>query len=902
MSTKQKTPLRRTVLDDLGSASRNIYCRFCDLTNEASVESFFMSRLIPDLGYQDSQVKTKERLQSLAVGRGRRHEKYRPDYALLYGGEPRCIVDAKGVDENLDDWIEQCSGYCLALNRKYENRNPVRYFVLSNGLTTVLYEWDKDEPLLVLDFSDFTWGNPKYEHLKAVIGPETITTSLAKPLEAERANFGFARPTTSRARQLFVTCHKAIWKSEGYGPGPAFLAFIKLMFVKLWADKNIRHNHATRHLFEGDVDEVMLPKSIVTFSTHWIEQREAEGITNPINDMFIRLRNEIEKDIVLRKKKRIFDKDEELKLRPDTVSDVVRRLQHIDLFGIDEDLNGRLFETFLNATMRGRELGQFFTPRSVVKMMTRIADLQVTREHQDRVIDGCCGSGGFLIEALTIMRNKVRENGSLSALEKVSLNSRVANECIYGIDYGQDPPLARIARINMYLHGDGGSRIYYADALDKVIDSATRTDPEIIQTMVELRENLHESQFDVVLTNPPFSMTKESKNPSERRVLEQYEMARRNETSAGLRTSLRSSIMFMERYYDILNLGGRLITVIDDTLLSSSRFKYVRDFIRAHFLIRAIISLPGDTFKRSGSRVKTSVLILEKKQSLDDAQPNWFYFFSEHLGVDDLTPKASEHDVREAREKAEAETDRLIAGYDSYLKGDTSSNVLGPERIIDRLDLRNCVPLFGRMATKWEAQGIEVKRLDEVVTPTNNVIKPADHSDELFTLLKVSYDGKCEVESKRLGSRIRANSMHRVAAGQMVFSKIRATDGAVGIVSPELDQALVSESSYTVFNCESPLDAAYLWSVLRSHEIRADMQSLSPGSGRYTTYWPDVRQLLIPWLSDQRRWEIGERLMQLWDGERQIELLRQASLEHIDQLGVESEDSQRRWKVSKAPQ
>ena len=249
------------------------------------------------------------------------------------------------------------------------------------------------------------------------------------------------------------------------------MAFAKLMFVKLWADQNIRNGSTTRHLFEGNPETVMLPKSSVMFSTQWIEQRGTEGIINPFNDLFIQLRNEIETDIALRRKKRIFEKDEDLGLRPDTVTEVVRRLQNIDLFGIDEDLNGRLFETFLNATMRGRELGQFFTPRSVVKMMTRFADLRVTRDHQDKVIDGCCGSGGFLIEALTIMRNKVRANISLSDGEKEGLIDVIANECLYGIDYGQDPPLARIARINMYLHGDGGSRIYYADALDKVFDS-----------------------------------------------------------------------------------------------------------------------------------------------------------------------------------------------------------------------------------------------------------------------------------------------------------------------------------------------------------------------------------------------------------------------------------------------
>ena len=806
------------------------------------------------------------------------------------------------MDEDLDEWIEQCSGYCLSLNRKYEQQNPVRYFVLSNGRKTVLYEWDKDEPLIELDFSDFAVGNPKYAHFKSIIQPSNITTSIPTSLEPEPARFRFARPTTARARQLFITCHKAIWKSEGYGPGPAFMAFVKLMFVKLWADSNIRNGSSTGHLFEGNPDQVMLPKSAIIFSEHWIEQREAEGNVNPINNMSIQLRDEIETDIELRRKKRIFDKDEELGLRPDTVKEVVRRLQNIDLFGIDEDLNGRLFETFLNATMRGRELGQFFTPRSVVKMMTQIADLQASLTHQDKVIDGCCGSGGFLIEALTTMRNRVRSNGSLSDDQKRDLIDKIANDCLYGIDYGQDPPLARIARINMYLHGDGGSRIYYADALDKVFDSTSQTEPEIVQNLDELRQQIGQERFDVVLTNPPFSMTKETKNPSERRLLEQYNMALQSRSSSRLRNSLRSSVMFMERYCDLLRAGGHLVTVIDDTLLSSNDFRYVREFIRAQFLIRAIISLPGDTFRRSGSRVKTSVLVLEKKRSPDESQPNWFYFFSEHLGVDDLNAKASTHDVREARERAEAETKSIVDGYNRYLQGDSTENVLGPERLTDRLDLRNCVPLFGRLAEIWRTQGIEVKRLNEIVVPMNNVICPADDPEKVFTLIKVSYGGKCEVEGRRLGSRIQAKYMQVVSEGQMVFSTIRATDGAVGIVPPELDGALVSKSSYSVFECRSRSDAAYLWSVLRSHELRADMQSLSPGSGRYTTHWPDVGQLQVPWVADTKRKEIGEGILQLWHIERQMEFRRQDSLNHLEELGVESEDSKRRWMVSKAPQ
>ena len=220
--------------------------------------------------------------------------------------------------------------------------------------------------------------------------------------------------------------------------------------------------------------------------------------------------------------------------------------------------------------------------------------------------------------------------------------------------------------------------------------------------------------------------------------------------------------------------------------------------------------------------------------------------------------------------RAETEFEQIADGYDRYLSGDNTFNVLGANRITDRFDLRNCVPLFGRMAKHWRLSGLDVRRLDQIVAPTANTIRPTDHPATEFNLLKVSYNGRCEVESRKPGNRIRASSMHQVSAGQIVFSTIRASDGAVGIVPPELDGALVSETSYTVFDCTSPQDAAYLWSVLRSHELRADMQSLSPGSGRYTTYWPDVGQLLIPWYPNDRREQIGNDLIQVWVRERQL--------------------------------
>ena len=128
--------------------------------------------------------------------------------------------------------------------------------------------------------------------------------------------------------------------------------------------------------------------------------------------LFKRLREELEHEIRIGRKKRIFEPNEEIRLKATTVKEVVRHLEHHDLYGIDEDLNGRLFETFLSSTMRGPELGQFFTPRSIVEFMSDLVDLQVSLQHVDLIGDLCCGTGGFLIEAMASLAEKATVFGS----------------------------------------------------------------------------------------------------------------------------------------------------------------------------------------------------------------------------------------------------------------------------------------------------------------------------------------------------------------------------------------------------------------------------------------------------------------------------------------------------------
>jgi hypothetical protein len=205
------------------------------------------------------------------------------------------------------------------------------------------------------------------------------------------------------------------------------------------------------------------------------------------------------------------------------------------------------------------------------------------------------------------------------------------------------------------------------------------------------------------------------------------------------------------------------------------------------------------------------------------------------------------------------------------------------------------------MTKKWRKDGIEVRPFSECVTLVEDLVIPKQHPNEKFTLLKVSYDGRCEIDKINTGNRIKAQKMYRVRTGHLLFSTIRATDGAIGIVPPEMDGALVS-GSYSVFECGTPEETAYLWSILRSHEIRADMQSLSPGSGRYTTYWPDVGVVLLPWLIKAKRQKIGHGILHSRELERQMRIEHEKALAEVHALGVESEESVKRWQASKAPQ
>ena len=615
---------------------KNMFCHERDLRNESDVEQFFLIRLLSDLGFKDKEIHTKERIEERMIGKGRKRKSYKPDYLLYVYKKPRVAIDVKNPERQPDEGLVDALNYAAVINREYIGENPIQYCIGTNALSTKICKWDESRPLLKLYLEDFEKGNKKYQQIKELISYIALKRSLKRPTGIRaKPEFEFRKPRISELKGIFTACHNLIWRKQKIAPGEAFYEFSKILFVKLNEDKRI---HAKINKGEG-----FSPKDF-TFSVGWIDRQTRDS--DPMNNQLFKIyREELENGIVKKKRKRIFERGEEIKINPSIIREVVKLLEHLDLFAVDEDLHGRVFETFLSATVRGKELGQFFTPRTVVDFMVNLSDLKAGEDHIDMVLDACCGSGGFLIYAMRDMLKKVRENKSLTDVQKIELEEKIKNGCLYGIDdYDR---IVRIARMNMYIHGDSGNYVYKLDSLDKkFIKMGDERDKEIRENAKELRSKLQEGpKFDVVLTNPPFAMKYEKKDPKDRKVLEEYDNTYSDLNESGerestkMRGSLKSNVMFIERYHDLLKPHGKLLTVIDESVLNTEgqggSMRKFRRWLRAHYIIKAVISLPKNTFVNADVNPKTSILYSMKKEKIDEEQPDVFMAISENVGHND---------------------------------------------------------------------------------------------------------------------------------------------------------------------------------------------------------------------------------------------------------------------------
>lgn len=848
----------------------NIFCDKNDLINEADVEALFVDRLLSYFKYPDDKIKRKKSLDEFVIGKGSKKEKYKPDYVLLdSANEPIIVIDAKSPNEGIEKYHYQVSSYALQLNQKFKDRNPVLYTVLTNGNIFSVYPWDSNQPVFYLTFDDFNPNNENYLELKA-----NLSYSAFKQVKATRGVFEFNRPVISKLLKVFEECHNLIWKKEKIAPTDAFYEFSKIMFIKIREDSKI-------HQIIGSGKKPT--KEDFVFSIDWIDS-QSKVENHPFSSILFRqVQDDLEYQIKKNKKKRIFEKGEQLELKASTVYEVVKKLQHYDLYGIDEDLNGRMFETFLNATVRGKDLGQFFTPRGVVHYMVETANLHIKTDKNlpidlkiPYVLDGCCGSGGFLIDAMADMIRSVRNTNILTNVEQDELINQMTDYHLYGIE--ANPKIARIARLNMYLHGDGGSKIFKADTLDKTLKIEAGMNEEEIEGLKELHDIFTNKRlrFHYILSNPPFSMKYEAKDKNEKEILQQYTKLAIN-IDGSLSGGEKSNVLFLERYYDLLkDDGGELLTVIDDTVLNGEQSQKYRDFIFDNFVLIQVVSLPFNCFFGADANVKTSIIHLRKKRK-KEIQGNVFMAIANNVGHDDHSKPTPERNNLPMIAKYFDEWVKNQNFKSEIVQNQSSDEPLGcPMQIFQvaanklsnkRIDAFYYAPELveaRNQLQQLQKQGvIELKKgADFSNIP---IIKKKDEINffgkvfKYFEIGDVTTDGTITKYIQDYFEYIPTRGRLKVQTGDIIFAKNNSSRGTTVIIPEEFDGCLVT-TGFIGVRPKDENESLLLWSIMESEFFRQQIYYLS-----ITASQPEVREnifkeeVLIPYpISESDRENIIE--------------------------------------------
>jgi len=163
------------------------------------------------------------------------------------------------------------------------------------------------------------------------------------------------------------------------------------------------------------------------------------------------------------------------------VSKVIPIFDNYAFLGTKVDALGAVYEVLALRANKDVKVGQFFTPENVVNFMVKLAELDV----HDIVLDPACGTGRFLIRAMDDM---VRKVDSSSERDKGNLKNHIRFHQLYGADI--DSRIAKIAKMNMWIHGDGKTNIIRHNGL-------------LLYTQSFDGHETYNNAIDVVLTNPP---------------------------------------------------------------------------------------------------------------------------------------------------------------------------------------------------------------------------------------------------------------------------------------------------------------------------------------------------------------------------------------------------------------
>lgn len=502
--------------------------------------------------------------------------------------KPQFLVEAKRISKKLSvKDRDQAITYAKALG--------ILFAVVTNGIEMRCFNTQNGKPI--------TWSGKLIDkmptkdqlgHVLQILKADHNTTDIVL---SEETSLPY-RPGLAlrQLNSLFARIHNSIRKIEK-DEEHAFADFSKLLFLKLLeekADTNSSFN---------------LPYSYRFHELAAKSAREADQVKDAIQ----RMQDEIVKSTIYGD---VLAGPIYLK-NAKTFKTIVGELSAVSFSDSGHDSKGAAFEYFVRATLKGKKLGQYFTPRSLVKVMAHLVGREKIVNHlmggnAPKVLDPACGTGGFLVYLMQDGLQQIDEKSQNRTINQ-STHARLAETLIKKTFYGSDANtgVAGAAKMNMIIAGDGHTNIRDEDSL--AVNSTNWSSKEMT--------------CDFIFTNPPFGT-------SESESLEEADLAEYPVRST------KGQHLFLQKMILSTKLGGEICTVIDEGVLNTESARDLRKWISQQCKLLAIVRLKEETFKPNKINVKSSVLYMQKleKPDLDDELDYKVSFVDlrDHLGTKGL--------------------------------------------------------------------------------------------------------------------------------------------------------------------------------------------------------------------------------------------------------------------------
>ena len=381
------------------------------------------------------------------------------------------------------------------------------------------------------------------------------------------------------------------------------------------------------------------------------------------------------------------------------LKEIMDKLDPLMLTDVDSDVKGDAFEYFLKAsTSTKNDLGEYFTPRHIVKTMVRLVNPQIG----ETIYDPFCGTGGFLIESFRhIYNNMARTEANLKILrEKTVYGNEITNT-------------ARITKMNMILAGDGHSNIKMMDSLANPVDGKS--------TYFDEKGKEHHNGYDIVLANMPYSQKTKYGNL--------YDLPSNSGDSICVQHCIKAVNSASE--------NGRIALVVPEGFLFRKDLTKTREYLLENCQLQSVISLPQGVFLPY-TGVKTDIIYATKvnrKLKISEKRSDFWYFdvksdgytLDNHRRKIDTPSDLNKYEEYRKLDKDQSE-DMLKVGFEivPFDKVRKNSNILVGSRYREFKSISKFeIAKFQDIATI--TRGVNYKKNQQSTFRTSNIILPADN-------------------------------------------------------------------------------------------------------------------------------------------------------------------------------